>query len=108
MGVGAAAAIVFQQQPDVEVIGKAIDIVIANIAGILCDGAKGGCALKVVSSTDCAILAAYQAIGGLKISSNDGILGQTPEETIRNLGIVSKLGLSQMDSTVLDIMVGKM
>ena len=107
-GLGASAAIVYQQQPNAEAIGRATDLVIANITGLLCDGAKGGCALKVVSSTDCAILSAYYALGGFKVESSDGIIGQTPEQTICNLGRVAQIGFGSMDDTVLDIMLKKM
>ena len=106
-GLGAAAAIVFQQSQDVKMIGRAINIVIANLAGLLCDGAKGGCALKVVSAADCAITSAHQALVGYEVSGQDGILGQTPEQTIANLDQVMKGGLLNMDVTVVGIMRGK-
>jgi L-cysteine desulfidase len=74
---------------------------------MLCDGAKGGCALKVASSTDSAIRAAYMAINDHGITQAEGFIGRTAEETIWNLTAISKLGMSKVDDTMLGIMIDK-
>ncbi|MFA4833678.1 MAG: L-serine ammonia-lyase, iron-sulfur-dependent, subunit alpha [Patescibacteria group bacterium] len=106
-GLGAAGAIAYQLSPRAETVGLAINNVVGDITGMLCDGAKGGCTLKVLSSTDSAIRAAYFAINGFFISSSDGIISEAPEETIRNLGRLCALGLDHLNGTVLDIMINK-
>lgn len=73
---------------------------------MLCDGAKGGCALKVASSADSAIRSAYMALNNHGISQTEG-LGKTAEETIRHLSKISMLGMSKVDDTMLEIMLDK-
>ena len=86
-GVGATAAITYQQRGNcVPAVTLAINNIISDIGGMLCDGAKSGCALKVVSSTDAAIRSAYMAIHDYGITEVEGFVGRTAEETIQNLG----------------------
>lgn len=107
-GVGASAAIVYQQAgKDLEKITLAVNTLISDLGGMLCDGAKGGCALKVASSTDSAIRAAYMAINGHGISDKEGFIGRSAEETIRNLSKISENGMALVDTTMLQIMLEK-
>lgn len=107
-GVGAAAAIVYQQTgKDLEKIALAINNLISDLGGMLCDGAKGGCALKVVSSTDSAIRSAYMALNNHGITSIEGFVGKTPEETIQNLSRISEIGMAKVDDTMIEIMMQK-
>ena len=107
-GVGAAAAIVFQQKgKDIEKITLAINNLISDIGGMLCDGAKGGCALKVVSSTDAAIRSAYMALNDHGITALEGFVGKTGDATIRNLSRISEVGMAKVDDTMLAIMSEK-
>lgn len=107
-GVGASAAIVYQQRGKcVPAVTLAINNIISDIGGMLCDGAKSGCALKVVSSTDAAIRAAYMAIHDYGITEVEGFVGKTAEETIQNLGSISSIGMSKVDPMIVDIMQEK-
>ena len=107
-GVGATAAIVFQQRGAcVPAITLAVNNIISDIGGMLCDGAKSGCALKVVSSTDSAIRSAYMAINDYGITEVEGFVGRTAEETIQNLGNISSQGMSRVDPMIVDIMEEK-
>jgi len=107
-GTGAAVAIVFQQQgSDMEKITLAVNNVISDLGGMLCDGAKGGCALKVASSTDSAIRAAYMALNDHGITRKEGFVGNTAEETIWHLSEISKKGMAKVDDTILEIMIEK-
>ncbi len=107
-GVGAAAAIVYQQRGKcVPAVTLAINNIISDIGGMLCDGAKSGCALKVVSSTDAAIRSAYMAIHDYGITEVEGFVGKTAEETIQNLGSISSIGMSKVDPMIVDIMQEK-
>jgi L-cysteine desulfidase len=107
-GVGAAAAIVYQiKGRDMRKITHAVNNLISDLGGMLCDGAKGGCALKVVSSTDAAIRSAYMAINDHGITEAEGFVGRTAEETIRNLSQISEIGMAGVDATMLGIMKAK-
>jgi L-cysteine desulfidase len=107
-GVGAAAAVVYQQAgKDVGRITLAVNTLISDLGGMLCDGAKGGCALKVASSTESAIRAAYMAINGHGISEEEGFVGRSAEETISNLSKISDKGMALVDITMLQIMRAK-
>ena len=107
-GVGAAVAIVFQQYPkDMEKITLAVNNLISDIGGMLCDGAKGGCALKVASSTNSAIRSAYMALNNYGISETEGFVGKSAEETICNLSKISIIGMAEVDDIILGIMRDK-
>lgn len=107
-GVGAAAAIVYQLAgADERAIRLAVNNVVSDLGGMLCDGAKSGCALKVASSTESAILAAYMAISGHGIDETEGFVGRSAEETIWNLSTIGHLGMAMADDTMLRIMEEK-
>ena len=107
-GVGAAVAIVYQQKgKDIKKIALAVNNLVSDLGGMLCDGAKGGCALKVVSSTDSAIRSAYMALNNHGITELEGFVGKTAEETIYNLSKISKIGMAKVDDTMLEIMMEK-
>lgn len=107
-GVGAAVAIVYQQKGNhMGKITFAVNNLISDLGGMLCDGAKAGCALKVVSSADSAIRSAYMALNNHGITEAEGFVGKTPEETIRNLSKISAIGMAKLDDTMLAIMKKK-
>ncbi len=107
-GIGAACAIVYQQRNrDMEAITFTINNLVSDIGGMLCDGAKSGCALKAVSSTDAAIRAAYLGIHHYGITQREGFVGITAEDTIKNLARITLKGMSHMDDTIVGIMMKK-
>jgi len=107
-GVGAAVAIVYQQcGGDNGKITYAVNTLISDLGGMLCDGAKAGCALKVATSTDSAIRAAYMAINNQGITDKEGFVGKSAEETIYHLSRIGKIGMGKADETMLEIMMGK-
>ncbi|MBU1218417.1 L-serine ammonia-lyase, iron-sulfur-dependent, subunit alpha [Myxococcota bacterium] len=107
-GLGAATGIVYQHcGPDMDKITLAVNTVVSDLGGMLCDGAKGSCALKVASSTESAILAAYMAINSHGITEIEGFVGKTAEETIKYLGEIGHQGMATADNTMLRIMTEK-
>lgn len=80
---------------------------VGSVTGMICDGAKGGCTLKVSSGIASAIQSALIALDGIVISSNDGIIEDDVEKTIQNLGKVGVTGMSQTDELLLQIMASK-
>ena len=108
IAAGAAVAIVYQQHgKNLDKVTLAVNNVISDLGGMLCDGAKGGCALKVASSTDSAIRAAYMAMNDHGITHTEGFVGRTAEETIWYLSEISKHGMAKVDDTMLEIMIDK-
>lgn len=104
---GAACGIVYLKGGSVDQIGHAIKNMIGNITGMVCDGAKVGCALKVASGVSSAVQAATLALDNISISENDGIIERDLEKTIKNLGLIGSDGMVETDKMILDIMVGK-
>ena len=105
--VAAAGAITYLLNGNFDNMIYAMKNVIGNIAGMICDGAKPGCALKVSSGTTAAIQAAYMAMDGIEISENDGIIEKDIEKTIINLTKIGSEGMLVTDKMIVDIMVCK-
>ena len=78
-----------------------------SITGMVCDGAKVGCAMKVASGVSSAIQSAMLSLDGHCVSEHDGIIDLDIEQTIKNLGRVGSVGMEQTDEVILDIMVCK-
>ncbi|HHX24699.1 MAG: serine dehydratase subunit alpha family protein [Tepidanaerobacteraceae bacterium] len=106
-GVGASAGIAYMLGGNLEQIEGAIKNMIGTLAGIICDGGKPGCAFKLLTSADAAVESAVMALNNIIISSNDGIVDETAERTIKNLGKVSTDGMVNTDETILGVMMEK-
>ena len=104
---GSACGLVYMRGGSYEAVCSAIKNMIGNITGMVCDGAKVGCAMKVASGVSSAIQSAVLAMDGTCISENDGIIEKDIEKTIRNLGRIGSVGMQSADSMILDIMVCK-
>lgn len=106
--ISAAIAIVYQQAGlDEEKISYAIDNVIGDLCGIICDGAKAGCSMKIVTGAEAAMRSAFMALAGYGVSNDDGVLGRTAEESIVNLSKISLEGMQLVDATVVHILQEK-
>ncbi|WP_027626838.1 serine dehydratase subunit alpha family protein [Clostridium lundense] len=106
-GVGASAGLTYLLGGNIEEICGAIKNMIAGISGMICDGAKLGCAYKLIISVSSALDAAKMAVDNIFIPSNDGILDQSVEKSIQNLGKVSTEGMSCTDEVILNVMMEK-
>lgn len=104
-GVGCAAGLVFLQGGDARQAGAAVNNMMAGIAGMICDGAKLGCSYKLSVAVDAAVDAARMALEDICIPPCNGILGATPEDTVRNFAKVSTDGMDHTDSIILDVML---
>jgi len=104
---GAACGLVYLRGGDYEQICSAIKNMIGNITGMVCDGAKVGCAMKVASGVSSALQSAVLAREGICISEHDGIIEKDIEKTIQNLGRIGSVGMQHTDNMILDIMVCK-
>ena len=104
---GSSCGLVYLRGGDYEQVCSAIKNMIGNITGMVCDGAKVGCAMKVASGVSCALQSAVLAREGMCISEHDGIIEKDIEKTIQNLGKIGSVGMQHTDSMILDIMVCK-
>ena len=104
---GAACGLVYLRGGDYKQICSAIKNMIGNITGMVCDGAKVGCAMKVASGVSSALQSAVLAREGICISAHDGIIENDIEKTIQNLGRIGSVGMQHTDNMILDIMVCK-
>lgn len=101
---GSSAAIAWLMGGNYDQIDGAIKNMIGNLSGMICDGAKGSCALKVSTAAGAAVQSAVLAINDSIIPSGTGIIAETAEETIMNLGTLSREGMNITDRVILDIM----
>ncbi|SHJ76892.1 L-cysteine desulfidase [Dethiosulfatibacter aminovorans DSM 17477] len=101
---GATCGIVWLMGGSVEQLENAIKNMIANQAGVICDGAKPGCALKLGTAAASAVQSAIYSLYNHYASDNNGIVTGSAEESIKNLGVLSKNGMSNVDKTIIEIM----
>ncbi|WP_371311809.1 L-cysteine desulfidase family protein [Pseudovibrio flavus] len=103
-GAGVAAASVYLEGGDIEKMVGAVQSVIGTFAGMLCDGAKVSCAYKVATVAATAVQFAQLAMNGANVEPGDGIVSQTIEQTIANLGTLNNPGMVETDKTVISML----
>ncbi|MBV1758303.1 MAG: L-serine ammonia-lyase, iron-sulfur-dependent, subunit alpha [Dethiosulfatibacter sp.] len=103
-GAGAGAGIVYLLGGGLDEIEKAIVNVVSSLAGMICDGGKVGCALKLSASASMAWQSALFAMEGVCVPSGNGIVGITLDDTLKNLGLISKEGMCNVDRAVISTM----
>ncbi len=104
--MGASCGMVFLMGGTLKQAQYAIENMIGDVAGIICDGAKTSCSLKVSSSVAAAVKAALMGLDNIRVTENEGIVDRDVEQVIKNLGTVTE-GMRQTDKTILDIMTHK-
>ena len=104
---GSSCGIVYLEGGGYEAVCAAIKNMAGNITGMVCDGAKVGCAMKVASGVSCAVQSAVLALSGTCIPPTDGIIEEDVEKTIRNIGAIGSAGMKATDRMILDIMLCK-
>ena len=105
--MGAAAGMTWLLGGNFTQISYAIGNMIGDIAGILCDGAKAGCAMKVSSSAGSAVKAVLMALDDVRVTGDEGIVANDVEQSIINLSALVNGSMKQTDRQILDIMVNK-
>lgn len=88
-------------------ISYAVKNMIGNITGMICDGAKPSCAMKVSSGVSTAMLSALMAMENKVVTSVEGIIDEDVDKSIANLTAIGSKGMEATDRLVLDIMTGK-
>ncbi|MDO4797384.1 MAG: L-serine ammonia-lyase, iron-sulfur-dependent, subunit alpha [Coriobacteriales bacterium] len=104
---GAGAAIAWLRGATFEQYQATIVNTLANVGGIVCDGAKPSCAAKIASAVDAAVLGCDMALLGNSLHSGDGLVAADPEQTIRSMGYVGRVGMRMTDVEILNLMTGK-
>jgi L-cysteine desulfidase len=106
-GAGAAAGITYLLGGTIHHIAGAIKNLTEDLAGVICDGAKAGCAFKLATAAGTAVQASLFALQGISVQATDGIIGASLEQTTQNVGELSTQGMIETDRTILRIMLEK-
>lgn len=107
-GIGLAAGLVHLEGGDSKHVSLAMNNMVGNVTGMICDGAKIGCAMKTMTSVDAAFRSAALALSGIGIPESDGIIGRDGKESLWNLGRIARIGMTSTDSEILKIMQEKL
>ncbi len=105
-GVGASAGLTYYLGGKEKEITWAMENVVANITGMICDGAKEGCALKLATASGVAVESALLAMKGVRTPTDNGILAQSIEQTLKNIGHISE-AMIKTDQVVVQKMMLK-
>ena len=89
-------------------VAAAITNTLGNLSGVICDGAKASCALKIASGMYGAFDAAMLAINQRSLNAKDGIVGVGIEDTIKHVGELAQDGMKETDIAILEIMLSKL
>ena len=104
---GSSCGITYLMGGGYEQVSYAVKNMIANITGMICDGAKPSCALKLASGVSTAVLSAVLAMEDKCVTSVEGIIDDDVDQSIRNLTLIGSQGMNETDKLVLDIMTHK-
>jgi len=102
-----SGALAFVMGEDLEVVADSITNTLGNVSGMICDGAKASCAMKIASGVYAAFDSLHLSKAKKVLSNGEGIVGKDIEKTIKNIGILSQIGMNGTDETILGIMTNK-
>lgn len=103
-GTGMACALAWLRGGKLRELTLTIQNMASSVTGMICDGGNHGCALKALVAVDAAYRAADLAANGIAIDKAHGINGLTPEDTMRNMGLIASPGMVETEGTIVDIM----
>ena len=106
-GTGMACALAWLKGAGAETMEKVINNMASSITGMICDGGNQGCTMKGIVAVDAAFDSVELAMDGVYIYNAHGINGATPEETMRNMGLIASPGMTGTEKTIVDILDGK-
>jgi L-cysteine desulfidase len=107
-GAGISAGLVMLDGGGAHETSLAVSNVVGTLAGMICDGAKVGCAMKTVTGVGAAFRAAEYAMSGEGLPVTNGIVGKGGETSLIYLGLVVSRGMANVDAEILDIMQKKL
>ncbi len=103
-GTGMACGLVFLRGGTLAQMSGTIRNMASSITGMICDGGNQGCAMKGLVAVDAAFQAVRLAMAGASVDGVHGINGDTPEETMRNMGLIASPGMEGTEGTILAIL----
>lgn len=101
---GVAASLTYLHGGSYEMVCDAITNILGNLSGVICDGAKASCAMKITSGIYSAFDATMLALQRDALKAKDGIVGEDIEKTIINVGNLAQAGMKGTDEVILKIM----
>lgn len=104
-GAAAGAGIAYLLGGKEEQIASVVSNTLANVAGIICDGAKASCAAKIASSVGAAIMAVNLTMYGNSFSPGDGVVKEDANATVKSVAAIAREGMKETDEVILGIMV---
>ena len=104
---GSSCGITYLMGGGYDQVCASVKNMIANLSGMICDGAKPSCALKLASGVSTAVLSAMLAVSGECVSSTEGIIDDDVDRSIHSLTKIGKDAMNETDRCVLDIMTNK-
>lgn len=107
MGAAAGMAWLLDRKTPYQTICKAISSMNGGIVGMVCDGAADSCSMKVASAVEVAYRSVLMALAGIRVEGTDGLVADTADECIHNVGLLASNGMQQTDCEVLSIMMNK-
>ena len=105
--IGSSCGITYLMGGDYERICYSVKNMIANLTGMICDGAKPACSLKITSGVSTAVLSALLAMEGKCVGSSEGIVDNSVDKSIHNLTSIGADAMIKTDDMVLNIMTSK-
>ncbi|MBN2851707.1 MAG: serine dehydratase subunit alpha family protein [Clostridia bacterium] len=105
--MGASSGVAYLLGGGLKEVENAIQNMAGNVIGMFCDGAKGGCALKVSTSVQAAMQSAYLAVKGINIKETDGIIEHNVVDTLKNIGKMSSSCSYMINDMIVNIMMHK-
>ena len=107
-GLGMAVAVCYLKGGTLKQMEYVINNMVSSITGMICDGGNQGCTMKGVSACSAAFDSVAFALYDVHIDSIHGIIGKTPEETMRNIGLIASPGMVQTEKTIVEIEESKL
>ena len=104
---GSSCGITYLMGGGFDEVAMAVKNMIANLTGMICDGAKPSCALKLASGVSTAVLSAMMAMEHRCVSKLEGIIDEDVDHSIRNLTTIGREGMNETDALILNIMTNK-
>jgi L-cysteine desulfidase len=105
--IGSSCGITYLMGGDYERICRSVKNMIANLTGMICDGAKPSCSLKITSGVSTALLSSLLAMEGKCVTSEEGIVDDSVDKSIHNLTAIGADAMCKTDELVLNIMTSK-
>lgn len=106
-GTGMACGLCYMQGGTWKELAMVVQNMASGLTGMICDGGNQGCVMKGIVAVDAAFRSVDLAMQGICIDACHGINGKSPEETMKNMGLIASPGMVQTEETIVHIMEGK-